>query len=382
MVLGFFLSATVVNMSSEDVVNAPAFPLPVTLLRAIYDGTIGQSPAWDTPELRDWYLDTNYAVPVPPETLEKLNVAFGLAMEGRWSNSFIGPGFFRTAARVDADQSVMEAVLHRLQCTCGNFSPSAWWEYDRRISSVHHILAEKPWSPGDYMPTARYLVLWAFVEALHASIRYGRCRHFDLCHAFNHLAKFSRLTFWPPAMQCYASLGSTLQAAKDVQSVVSKVRLPRLLVGAHSSDDLRPLLSTSGGRFLLRLAVVFMRHRLSLKTVSAILHLMPMGQWLHEEPRLQDVWLEVSSRVPRRGWSRQKPKSASLPAACFDANFIWYRLLRHYIAVDRAILRHYFRCTKGSLGRLNHDVISDIEHFIYGRHSWPRWFLRDFYRTS
>ena len=364
----------------NDAGYRPIFPLPAPLLRAIYDATIAKVPAWDTSKLRDWYLDTNPAAPVPPAERKKLNGAFGFEMEGAWKTGVVGYREFEIAEKATAaDQLVLEAVLFRLQC---NFSP--YWSCERRIFMFESFLRQITYNSAKASPwsSARYLILWVFVEALHRNFHLGLSTQFNLHQAFPVVARLAGLAFWSPASQCFVTLGTTLQFAKDVQLVVKNMCLFRLFEDAHSEKEFRPLLCTSGGRFLLRSATLFVDRRLNVRALCCILHLMPMLQWISEEPRLLDVWKEVSSRVPRRGWSRQKPKSASLSAICVDADFIWYRLLRHHIAVDRAILRHYFRCSKSSLGRVNHDVISDVELFIYGRHTWPRWFLRDFYRNT
>ena len=222
MVLGFFLSATVVHMSSEDVVNAPAFPLPAALLRAIYDGTIGQSPAWDTPELRDWYLDTNYAAPVPLDVLGRVNDASGfplndasrLTIPGQGNCFSVPPNYFRrTPKNSGVDRIALEAVLYRIYCTSGSFDPSSFNDFDWRVSSTDLFLIEASWGAGGYVSPARYLVLWAFVEALHASIRYGRGRYFDLVQAVNCVLRFGQFSFWPPAMQCYEALAARVALA-------------------------------------------------------------------------------------------------------------------------------------------------------------------------
>ena len=359
-------------------ISRPAFPLPATLLRAVYDSTIGQSHEWDTPTLKAWYLGTDPTAPMPAAELDKLNRTFSLGIEERTQRPSSWGAIFTNlrSKKVSSEElSVIAALVYRLQCTSGELHPVV--SQSSRVSGVVGMLWEESVQKGGMSP-ARYLALWSCVEAMQASIR-GTDSAVEVVPAINSVLAFGHLSFWPPAIECYEALGSTLRSAKNLRLVVQKLRLFKLFEGVDSSEVLRPLRHTPGGNFLICTATLFVDQRLKIGVLSATLDLMPMRDWLHEERRLLDVWHQVSSRVPRRGWSRRKIKLDSSLATPCDPDFRWYRLLRHHIAVDRAILRHYFRCSKGNLGRLNHDVISDVELFIYGRHTWPRWFLRDFH---
>ena len=89
---------------------------------------------------------------------------------------------------------------------------------------------------------------------------------------------------------------------------------------------------------------------------------------------LVDCWMRLCPRRSPKGWTHLNKRS--------NYRYKQYKMWQHYIAVDRAILRYCFKLCKGPLGRLHEDVLSDVEGYLYGGHSWPRFFFRDTYSRT
>ena len=192
-----------------------------------------------------------------------------------------------------------------------------------------------------------------------------------------------RIPYHPIHGECLASVGNLLSLChtpEQRKEVSRRLSLHKLFRGAIDARALQPAFTLEGGRFLLVQTLLSWAVKMSPPTVSAFLSLQPIHCWFDQFPEMLDgVWLPIIARVKAgiRGSGRCKP----LPPPT-HSHFLTYKVFQHQIAVDRAILRYWFRCSKGSLGRLNHDVISDIERYIYGPHSWPRWFFRDHYTPT
>ena len=62
-----------------------------------------------------------------------------------------------------------------------------------------------------------------------------------------------------------------------------------------------------------------------------------------------------------------------------ETRWCW-RVLRHKIAVEKVILRHYFRVSRDPIiSSVPYEVILLISEWLYGDgHAFPRWFFRDF----
>ena len=191
-----------------------------------------------------------------------------------------------------------------------------------------------------------------------------------------------RLPFHSIHAECLASIGNLLTLCSTPaqrQDIVRRLTLHKLFRGANQTYDLGRTFSFEGGRKTLVHTLVASAVKMSPSTVSAILSLQAMHCWFDQFPELLgEVWLPMQTKVNSgvRGSGRRK---AAPPT---HSEFLTYKVFQHQIAVDRAILRYWFKCSKGSLGRLNHDAISDVERYIYGPHSWPRWFFRDRYTPT
>ena len=183
--------------------------------------------------------------------------------------------------------------------------------------------------------------------------------------------------------ECLASLGNLLKLCRTLEErkdVARRLSLHKLFRGTIETADLRPTFSFDGGRTMLVQTLVASSAKIRPSTLNVILALQPMHCWFDQFPELLDgLWLPMVSIVRGgvRGSGRRKPGPPPV-----HSHFQAYKVFQHHIAVDRAILRYWFKCSKGRLGMLNHDVISDVERYIYGQHSWPRWFFRDRYTPT
>ena len=99
----------------------------------------------------------------------------------------------------------------------------------------------------------------------------------------------------------------------------------------------------------------------------------------------------LSSHLQRwQMYSQQKPVSAHARwKACdwgdsVNATITAYRVWKHYIAVDKAILSHCFSCAKSPLHRLApiRDLQAVVCLYLYGPHSFPKRFFRDVYSPT
>ena len=89
---------------------------------------------------------------------------------------------------------------------------------------------------------------------------------------------------------------------------------------------------------------------------------------------LAEFWMSLRPKGSPKGWTHVDRSKSSW--------FRRYKMWQHYIAIDRAILRYCFKLCKGSLGRMHEDVLSDVEGYLYGGHSWPTFFFRDTYSRT
>ena len=112
--------------------------------------------------------------------------------------------------------------------------------------------------------------------------------------------------------------------------------------------------------------------------IAHILPLYPAARWSDQFGRwfaeciasLKDRRLKALSTPSHRQWKNEP--------------FTQYRkihaVIRHHLAVEKVILRHYFRISGSArLQQMPSEVILEIGTYLFGEgYSYPRWFLRDF----